>query len=113
MSLVNQAEKVRETVFEAIEKFNKGLPQDRRLGKNLETTLLGGDENLDSVDFLNLIVLIEKNIAKEFKIPFTVFDINAMTKKNHPFRTVQTLIEYLVELLERRLSKDSQKVSNP
>lgn len=102
---MTQADRVKQIVLEAIEKFNKSLPEERRLKKSLGAALLGGEENLDSLEFLNLVALIEKNIAKEFKVPFTVFDVNAMTKKNHPFRTVGTLIEYLTELLERRLGK--------
>lgn len=104
---MNPAQKVQGIVFEAIEKFNQSLPRNRRLEKSPGTTLLEGDQNLDSLEFLNLASLIEKNIAQEFKIPFTVFDVNAMAKKKDPFRTVESFLEYLGELLEQKLAQAS------
>lgn len=106
---MSQGERVKEIVFAAIEKYNRRLPQERRLEKSLGTMLLEGDENLDSLEFLNLAMMIEKEIGKEFNMKFTVFDVNVMAKKDHPFRTVKTLLEYIEELLKCRLGKENPK----
>lgn len=109
---MSQRDRVTRVVFEAIEAFNKSVPKERHLKGTLETTLLGDDGNLDSVDFLNLAVIIEKKMGQEFKIPFTVFDLTAMTQKSQPFQSVGTLVKYLLELLEGKLTQDRHKASN-
>jgi hypothetical protein len=53
------ANKVLELVYSAIDELNQQLPAAKRLAKSATTPLTGSDGALDSLNFLNLIVLVE------------------------------------------------------
>ena len=74
------------------------------MDKSLETKLIGGNNKLDSLGLINLIVALEQNIEDEFDISLTLADERAMSKKHSPFRTIGSLADYIEILLKEELN---------
>lgn len=64
-----------------------------------ETRLIGRDSVLDSMGLVNLIVEIEQRLEDEFDISLVLADDRAMSQKNSPFRSVQSLSDYIYQLV--------------
>ena len=90
--------KVAEAVLSAVEQLNEELPE--RLEPAPETVLFGRGSALDSLGLVNLIVGVEQNLADEFDVEITLADDKAMSQASSPFRSVETLTEYVVHRLE-------------
>lgn len=87
-------------IFTTIDEINETLPDDRQLEKSGETQLLGRQGKLDSLGLVSFIILLEQHIAEEFKKPITIADDKAISRTKSPFRTVESLADYVLELLE-------------
>jgi D-alanine--poly(phosphoribitol) ligase subunit 2 len=61
--------------------------------------LYGKSGVLDSVGLVTFIVAVEQAIEDEFDAMITLADEKAMSQKNSPFRTIGTLADYIVSLL--------------
>jgi acyl carrier protein len=59
-----------------------------------ETVLFGLDSAIDSLGFVNIIVDIE-NQLKEQKFDITIASDRAMSRKNSPFKSINTLAEFI------------------
>lgn len=71
---------------------NNSVPIDKN------TVLLGNGAVLDSMGLVNLIVDLESTLAdKEYEVSLT--SEKAMSQRNSPFRTIETLTEYIKELI--------------
>ena len=94
---------VTEVVFSAIDELNLTLSADKGLEKSIGTPLFGHRSHLDSLGLVSLIVGVEQGIADEFDAEITLADDRAMSRSASPFRTVDTLVDYIVERLEEPL----------
>tara|TARA_B100000586_G_C19841627_1_gene314838 strand:- start:61 stop:369 length:309 start_codon:yes stop_codon:yes gene_type:complete len=94
--------KILESIYAAIDEVNEQLPEDQNLEKSLETVLLGSSGKLESVNLVNLLVAIEENIEETFGIPISITDERAVSEKNSPFRTVETLCNFMLNLLDEK-----------
>jgi acyl carrier protein len=88
------------SLFNVIDEFNRTLPPEKRLKKAADTTFFGENGTLDSVGLVNLIVATEQRIEEDFGIPISLADERAMSQENSPFRTVDTLVNYIALLLK-------------
>ena len=94
--------KILEGIYAAIDEVNEQFPEDQNLEKSLETVLLGSSGKLESVNLVNLLVAIEENIEEAFDIPISITDERAVSEKNSPFRTVETLCNFMLNLLDEK-----------
>ena len=94
--------KILKGIYVAIDEVNEQLPEDQNLEKSLETVLLGSSGKLESVNLVNLLVAIEENIEEAFGIPISITDERAVSEKNSPFRTVETLCNFMLNLLDEK-----------
>jgi acyl carrier protein len=101
-------DKIKEALFSAIDDINQLLSEEQRLEKNLNAFVYGDVGKLDSLGLVNLIVAVEKKIEDDFGILITLADDKAMSKKNSPFRTVGTLVNYISVLLEEKSNGESE-----
>ena len=76
------------------------LPCDSSV--RVRVSLFGGGSDLDSLGLVNLIVCIEENINTEFNMSVSIADEKAMSQKHSPFRSVDTLADYLFALLNEK-----------
>ncbi|MBU1101715.1 MAG: hypothetical protein KKA84_15065 [Bacteroidetes bacterium] len=65
-----------------------------------DTVLFGSNSSIDSLGFVNIIVGVE-NQLKERNIDISLVSEKAMSRKNSPFKTVKTLVEFIQEEIEQ------------
>jgi acyl carrier protein len=65
-----------------------------------ETRLIGREAVLDSMGLVNLIVEVEQRLEEEYDLAVVLADERAMSQKNSPFRTVQSLADYICQSVE-------------
>ena len=70
---------------------------------NASTSLLGKHSILESLGLVTLLVDLEQRLEENYDVCVTLADERAMSQKNSPFRTVQSLIDYIRMLLEENL----------
>lgn len=97
---MTKTEKVIQSVFSAIDEVNQSLPKEQQLAKSTDTILFGKGSNLDSLGLVNLIVATEQIIEEEFGITIILASEKAMSQKNSPFQTVESLVNFILLLLE-------------
>ncbi len=93
-------EKVIDVIYSAIDALNEQLSRDRRLDKRLDTTLLGSGGTIDSIGFINLIVLLEEKCLDEFGKAVCLTGETEAMDDNYPFRNVGTLADHICRLVE-------------
>jgi acyl carrier protein len=87
-------------IFNCIEKLNYDLDEEQQLELSTGTILFGKNGKIDSMTLVKLIVTIEDKLREKLNVSITLVDEKAFTLKNSPFRTVHSLIDYIVRLLE-------------
>jgi acyl carrier protein len=58
--------------------------------------LFGKGSDLDSLGLVNFIVSVEENINNRFDVSISIVDEKAMSQKNSPFKSVDSLAEYIL-----------------
>jgi D-alanine--poly(phosphoribitol) ligase subunit 2 len=97
---MEQTEKVKKCIFSVIDEINQELSDEKKLVKSLSTILVGQGSQLDSLGLVNLIVMIEDAIDDDLGFAITLADEKAMSQKESPFKTVETLISYTSSLIQ-------------
>ena len=97
---MNIIKNVSDVIYKCIDEVNEQQIVDQPLLKNVNEVIYGNDGKLDSLGLVNLIVSIEEKVENELGIPIVLADERAMSQKQSPFRTVGSLINYIVMLLE-------------
>ena len=98
---MDKREKILQIIYSTIDdEINSILSRKEPLEKSEETVLFGSSDGLDSLDLVNLIIAVEEEIGDEFDTEITLADESAMSEENSPYRTVQTLTDYIITLLE-------------
>jgi hypothetical protein len=84
-------------VLEALADEGASLPQDPH--EQAETPLIGEGAALKSVGLVAMLVSVEQRLAEEFGVQVSLMDDHAMSQARSPFRTVTTLVDYLLSRL--------------
>ena len=92
---MSNKKQIENLIFNSIHELNIQLPNKIKLTESTKTVLYGNNGQLDSLGFVNLIVIIEQNIEDEFDVSITIADEKAMSQKRSPFRTIGTLSDYI------------------
>jgi acyl carrier protein len=99
MSIENQVDQI---LFAAIEEINQQLPSNQTIKADKSTMLFGKDGVLDSLTLVNLIVAAEQKVQEILNIAITLADERAMSQKNSPFKSVESLASYIVVLVKEK-----------
>lgn len=86
-------------VFRAIDEVNFLLPKDNRIDKDVHAILSGTGTTLDSLGLVNLVVAVEQEIEKSLGKSIILADERAMKLENNPFRTIESLVAYIYEVV--------------
>jgi len=86
-------------VYGVIDEINERSGGKKRLEKTLDYPLFGEAGNLDSMDLVNFIVDIEQGITRAFGTPVSLANERSLSQTRSPFRTLGTLVDYIVVLL--------------
>lgn len=100
MLTMQDRQRITRSLFDVIDEFNQSVPPQRQLAKTADTPLYGKHGTLDSLALVNLIVATEQRIEEDFGTPISLADERAMSQEKSPFRTVETLVNYIALLLE-------------
>ena len=65
-----------------------------------ETPIFGKESNFDSLGLVTFLVNLEQKIEDKLGINITIADEKAMSLKNSPFKTIETLTHFLNEKLD-------------
>ena len=93
---------IEQLIFSSVEDVNKEFPKEKRLRKATDTVLFGGSCDLDSLGLVTLLAAIEQRIEDELGISITLADERAMSQKYSPFRTIGTLKDYILMLINEK-----------
>ena len=96
---MNDPENIVAAIYRAVDWINGELPPDRQLNKAPETRLLGSQSVLDSMHLVSLIVAIEREVEDTLGMALTLADERALSLKASPFRSVQSLADYIAILI--------------
>lgn len=92
-------DQIAETVLRAIDNLNPQLPTDRQLERSLTARLFGREAPLDSLGLVNFIVAVEEQLSDDLDLTITLANEKAMSRKTSPFRSVDVLIDFVMEML--------------
>jgi len=93
-------EKVVKMIEEALSEINEELESEELKHITKDTKLYGGNSALDSLGLVNLIADLEDIISEKFGKEVVLADEKAMSQRTSPFRTVESLSEYITTLLD-------------
>lgn len=96
--LMNDIDRILNSVFEAADEVNRETGSVL-VEKRPEAVLFGESSKLDSLGLVNLIVQVEQIVLRDFEKTITIADERAFSMKNSPFRTVQSLADYVQVLI--------------
>lgn len=91
--------KIVEIVIEQAQEVNKTLQNKINLEKQEKAPLFGEIGVLDSIALVTMIVAIEQALEDEFDVPIVLADERAMSQKNSPYQSIETLANYANTLL--------------
>jgi len=97
-------------VYSAIDALNEQLAADQRLNKSPETILLGANGSLDSLAFINLIVLLEEKCYDHCQVVLSLTE-DGQNSNDNPFHTVETLADYLDQRISGNISSNNSEVN--
>lgn len=66
----------------------------------LAVQLYGHSSSLDSLGLVRLLIDVEQRVNERYGSTVALMDEKAMSQKHSPFRTVVSLADYLVKLIE-------------
>jgi hypothetical protein len=101
-ALLDDPQKIVAAIYRAVDWINEGLRPDYQLVKAPETKLVGPQSVLDSIQLVSLIVNTEREIEDAFGVAVTLADERALSMKVSPFRSIQSLADYIALLIKKR-----------
>ena len=96
---MTERDKILQSIYDAIDEVNEQLPEDQILKKSPDTVLLGKTGKLESIDLVNILVATEENVEEAFGVPISITDERAVSEENSPFTTIETLCNFISNLL--------------
>ena len=90
------------SIYKSIDEVNSQMSKDEQLIKSPDTVLYGESSSIDSIGLINIIVTVEQNIEDDFEKSITLADQKAMSQKQSPFKTVESLAKYIQILIEEK-----------
>ena len=84
-------------IYEAIDELNPQL-DGITLERSEDTILFGEGAALDSLNLVNLVMMVEQNIMMETGEEVLLASEAAMSRKRSPYRSVKALADYASEV---------------
>lgn len=84
-------------IYEGIDEINE--QNETNIPKEPNARLFGKESDLDSLGLVNLITLIEEKIEEITGSYYPIADERALSLEQSPFRTVESLADYIAILL--------------
>jgi acyl carrier protein len=94
-----EEKKVLEIILHALKNLNDELPDDDKFDAGPNTPLFGPNAMLDSLALVSVIVDVEADVSTELGRSISLTDDRAMSQEISPFDDVQTLVNYIMILV--------------
>ena len=94
----------------ACEELNSTLETPVDVAKGANAPLYGSDGALDSLALVSLVIAVEQAINDEFNVTVGLADERAMSRRNSPFKTVESLADYAQGLLTEAGSSEEKSI---
>ncbi len=98
-------EKILDIIYETLDEINEVLGERQKIEKTKGAKLYGKNGPLDSLGLVNLMASLEQNFEDYFDVSIIIASEKAMSQKNSPFRTIDSLSNYIKELIEEELNE--------
>jgi hypothetical protein len=92
-------DRIEELVHRTVDELNQELEDDAKLDRSVETVLYGKGATTDSMTLVSLIVAVEENVRRELGLSLTLANEKAMSMERSPFRTLDSMIGYVLDLV--------------
>jgi acyl carrier protein len=89
---------IKQIIFEAIEMINNVKEEDEKIPVGDDTELYGTRGNLDSMGLVGFLIDVEESM-QDAGYEISLSDDRAMSQRNSPFKNVETLTDYVFQLL--------------
>jgi len=83
---------MKQVIKKSIEELNELLPKEKKLTMKNTTPLVGEKSKLESIDLVNLFVLVEKNLQNDKNYNLSVDEI---IQNAEEFKTIESLEYFL------------------
>lgn len=98
---MDERERILQAIYKAVDQANQARPAAARLAKSPQEVLWGDGTVLDSLGIVNFVVAVEEEIAQECGVAVNLSNLQGAPSAEHPLRTIGSLAEHLLVLMER------------
>ena len=95
-------QKIEKIIIGVLQDINDDIESDILENPTKETKLFGEDGALDSLALVSMITDLEEEIHDEFEKDVILADEKAMSQRNSPFNTVESLTDYIDMLINEQ-----------
>lgn len=95
----NVREQILPIVLEGIKVINQNLEQPLPLEQLYGCPIYGSANGIDSISLVALISIIEDSVENQLNHSIIIANEKSMSRRNTPFLTVGTLVDYICELI--------------
>ena len=99
MSKTPDRAEIETMVIDTIQQAAAQTAKAARPAVDKSTVLLGAGAVLDSLGLVTALIDLEQRLEPKYSRAITITDERAMSQARSPFRTVETLSEYILTLL--------------
>lgn len=93
-------QKIEEIIIIVLNELNEELENEQLNNITSETKIYGSNAALDSLALVSFITDLEERISDEFDQDIILADEKAMSQRTSPFRNIQSLTNYILNLIE-------------
>jgi acyl carrier protein len=97
------SEKIEKIIVDSLIELNEELEGNPLGNPTKSTKLFGANGALDSLALVSIITDLEERISDEFDKNIVLADEKAMSQRNSPFNSVESLTKYIEQLLNKDL----------
>lgn len=90
-------EKIKKLIKESLDEIKDTNNLDFEVSE--ATVLLGENSVMDSFDFVSFVATLEEKLSDEFGKEITLVSEKAFSKKYSPFKNIDRITDYVIELL--------------
>ena len=89
-------------IIDSLKEYNQELQSKELQNPTIDTRLYGSSSALDRLGLVYIVSDLEDKIYQNFGKSIVLADERAMSQKTSPFRSVETLANYIQNLLEEQ-----------
>ena len=97
---MDQKTEIIDIIYSAMDNIKDMVSDSSNFKKDPQTILYGQDSALDSMAMVGLIIAVEDKINQKFGNTIVLANEKAVSMKNSPFKSVESLAEYAAKLLQ-------------